>query len=326
MIRLFFLLLTVGVLGTTDPLSASETSQARYGEALGLIHAYSGSGGELDQAITIAQELSESDPGSGFAQVLAAESLSTWHLGQNGEPAEVREQIVVLADEALRLNPKLAQAHVAKARAYTRASMLSEANAEVDAALSLSPQLDGAMFVRAEIYRKSGDSVNGEEWYRRFIDATPSSARKSNGFYWLGKMFQDAASRYPAQGGSLNQKAKKAYERMIELDPNGAWKTVNFAIFLNDQVADFDEAERYALKALTVMEFPMARHHLAAARYQRLHSKGSGLDAKALQSAVAKIERSSQVSLDDAIAFSSFSDVVRARLVDLRNRMQVPQK
>lgn len=321
MIRLFAMLFMLGAINAADVVAAP---QARYDEALELIHAYSGSGDELDRAMAIAQGLSLSEPKSGFSQTLVAEALSTWRLSQNGGPVELRQQILQLANEALKLNPDLAQAHVAKARTYTRASMPIEANAEVNTALSINPKLAGAMFIRAEIYRKSGDLVNGEKWYREFIAATPHATRKSNGFHWIGKMFQDAAYRDPKQRDALNLKAKKAYEHMVELDPNGVWKTVNFAIFLNDMVADFDGAERYAQKALTLMEFPMARYHLAAARYQRLHATGTSLNAEALQSSIAKIELSSQVSLNQAIAFRSFSGVVRARLTDLRNRTLAP--
>jgi tetratricopeptide (TPR) repeat protein len=292
-----------------------------YEEALDLIHAFSGSGDELQRALQLADALSKSHPDSGYAQTLLAEALSTWRLTQKGEPAELRDQIIKLSDEALRLNPLLAQAHVAKARALVRASRYGQAEGAIDAALKLDPNLSGAMFLRAEIFRRIGNVTQGDVWYRRFIDSTSSRSRKSNGYYWLGKMYQDAAWDNPAERKVLTAKARDSYERMLELAPDGAWANVNFAIFLNDHAADFDGAERYALKALSKMEFPMARYHLAAARYQKLWARASNMDSATLDQAVSQVFSSTTVSLKDAIAFPAFSSVVRGRLQGLQARI-----
>lgn len=321
----FFLSLTG--LGFIEALSAAETPNTKYQTALELIHSYSGSGDELDRAAAIADGLSRSHPGSGLSQTLNAEALSTWELGQDGKPEALRAHILELADRALILNPKLAQAHVAKARAYARASLFREANTEVDTALSLDSGLAGAMFVKADIYRKLGDLQNGEIWYGKFISATPSVSRKSNGYYWLGKMFYDETYRNfsnPLKREWLNKKAGDAYKKMMDLHEGGAWRQVNYAIFLNGQVADFDGAEKYAQKSLSLMEFPMARYHLAAARFQRLNAISKNLDVKFLKSEISKIELSNRVSLDEAIEFDSFSGLVRSRLRELRSRTYAP--
>lgn len=296
-------------------------SEKRFRDALGLIHSYSGSGDELSRAMNDAQSLSQSDPASGYSQTLLAEMLSTWELGQDGKPDELRIEIIELADDALRQNPSLAQAHVAKARTYARASMLLEAETEIAKALAMDPQLESAIFQQAEIYRRSGNLARADVWYRNFIAVTETPARKSNGYYWLGKMYQDAA--YSLEGQQRDvflSSARNAYQHMVDLDPQGAWKLVNLAIFLNGYVADFDAAELYAQKALAVMEFPMARYHLAAARYQKLASKVSDLDAMSLQTEIARIAAATQVSLEQAIAFRGFSTVIVSRLSDLQSR------
>jgi tetratricopeptide (TPR) repeat protein len=296
-------------------------SQLRFREAMALIHDYSGAGDELSRAMSAAESLYESDPRSGFSQTIEAEALSTWSLDQNGEPAEVRARIIMLADEALRMNPQVPQAYVAKSRAYSRASMLSEARAEVDKALAIDPSLETAIFQQAEIYRRTGDLANAELRYRDFIATTASPLRKSNGYYWMGKMYNDVA--YATQGQKRNEYlmiARSSYQSMVDLDPRGAWKLVNFAIFLNGVVADFDAAEEYAQRALSVMEFPMARYHLAAARYQKLLLRAAAMNRDALRESIAQVAASTRVSLSQAIAFRSLSAVVVSRLSDLQAR------
>jgi tetratricopeptide (TPR) repeat protein len=135
-------------------------------------------------------------------------------------------------------------------------------------------------------------------------------------------MYENAAWTNSPDRDMFTAKAREAYERMIELDPLGAWKNVNFAIFLNEYVADYDGAERYAERALEIMEFPMARYQLAAARYQKLWASPPTVGAEALQSAIAEVASSTEVSLEDAIAFRSFSTRMRIRLEQLQSRSQ----
>lgn len=297
-------------------------SEKRFRDALELIHAYSGAGDELSRAVEAAESLSQSDLSSGYSQTLEAEALSTWTLSQDGKPVELRARIIELADEALRLNPRLAQAHVAKARAYARAYLILDAETEIAKALAIDPNLESAIFQQAEIYRRSGEVEKGAEWYRNFIAATESLTRKSNGYYWMGKMYHDVAYSLEGQRRDMYLKmARYSYQRMVDLDPKGAWRLVNFAIFLNGLVADFDAAELYAQKALAVIEFPMARYHLAAARYQKLQSRSAELDAASLQSSIAQIEASTRVSLTQALSFRSFSPVIVSRLSDLQSRL-----
>jgi tetratricopeptide (TPR) repeat protein len=296
-------------------------SDKQFLDALELIHAFTGAGDELRRARISADALAQSHPASGYSQTLLAEALSTWDLGQDGEPVELRKKIIELADEALRLNPRLAQARVAKARAYTRASLLLEAETEIEKALAMDPRLESAIFQQAEIYRRSGDIAKAETWYQNFIAATAVPARKSNGYYWLGKMLEDIAYVVDGQQRDMYlMRARLAYQSMVDLDPKGAWKLANFAIFLNGYVADYDAAETYAEKALSVMEWPVARYHLAAARYQELLSRASTMDAASLQAAVAQVAASSRVSLEEAMSFRGFSPVIVSRLTDLYGR------
>ena len=317
-VLLFFFLVTAGHVSCAQE---GATPPEDYQRALRLIHAFGGSGNELTVAMELAERLATSHPNGGYAETLRAEALSTWQLNQQGQPAELRARIIALTDRALRLNPKLAQAHVARARALLRASEYEQANQAIDTALKLDSNLNGAMFLRADIFRRRGSLADAETWYLKFIAATADKPRQSNGYYWLGKAYQEAAGReQPSRRGPLMAKARTAYEKMLELHPDGAWQTVNLAIFLNDDAADFDAAERYAARALRMMEFPMARYHLAIARYQKLLSAMSGMDAKGYRQTVAQVQQSTGISLEDALEFARTYPQIHERLQLLQRR------
>jgi tetratricopeptide (TPR) repeat protein len=169
----------------TSAIQVAAFAQAPVGEtyekALNLVHAYSGSGPELQQAMKLADELSTSAPKSGYSQVLQAEALSTWRLNQEGTPVEVRNRVISLADEALRLNPKLAQAYVSKARALVRSSMYDKAKSSIDAALAMEPKLSGALFLRAEVFRRNGAIADADflvsTIYRLHCEQQPKGER-----------------------------------------------------------------------------------------------------------------------------------------------------
>lgn len=300
-------------------VQAKGTTKSTYEEALDLVHAYNGSGDELRQAFQLADELYKADPNSGYAQVIYAEVLSTWELGQDGKPLDVRDQVLVIADEALKLNPRLAQAHVSKARALVRSSMYPQAESSVADALAIDPTLGGAMFIRAEIFRRQGSLVEAELWYNKFITSVSSPDRKANGYSWIASMYLAATYFDPNNRKDHIAKARSAYESSLKYDADGPWRNVNFAIFLNDYAADFETAEIYAQKALKIMEFPMARYHLAAARYQKLAV--ANMQRLELATAVGEVASGTGVSLDDAIAFRSFSPVIRERLQSVQARL-----
>jgi len=307
--------LLIGLLALAAAFAVrAQSSKEKYEQALELIHAFNGSGSELNRAMTIMQDLMQSDAKSGYAETLIAESLSTWQLDRNGQPETAYQTVLDYAGRALALNPQLAQAYVARARAYAKRNDFIAAGEAVDAALKIDPNLSGAVFMKADVYRRMNRVAEGETWYRKFIEITPSPARKSNGYSWMGDMYKAAAWQSPREWNAYMAKARDAYEKSLELDPGGAWKTVNFAIFLNNEAGDFVAAERYAQRALSIMDFPMARYQLAIARYQQLQPKLASMDSAKLKAAVGEVERSTGISLKDALEFCTGCTGMQGRL------------
>ncbi len=306
-------------------------------KATGLIHSHAGSNderlqdpklvGNLMAAMQIADELAKSDPLSGYSQVIRAELISTWQLGEKGTPIEAQQEALKLAEDALRIDPKLAQAHVAKARTYAKAGRFPEASEEVQRALQLDPRLDSAMFVQADVYRLSGNTAKAIEWIRMFTDATPQSAQKANGHEWLGQTYRDIAYHPDANNRETYLlMARSSFQWSIDLDGGDPWRLAGFATFLNENVADFTSAEKYAAMALAIEDIEPAHLQLAAARYQSLQAKAAEMDLPSLQAAIVDIQRSTRHSLDELVQPGVFREVVRLRLVRLQRKALTPAK
>jgi len=303
----------------------------RFQTAMDLIHSHVGGGDErwqdpklsenLMKAMQVADELAKSDPLSGYSQAIGGELISIWRLRDDGRPIEAQQDALMLTENALRIAPRLAQAHVAKARIYAKAGRHQEATEAIQHAFEIDPQLDSAMFVQADIYRLSGNRAKAEEWIQYFIEATPQPVQKANGHEWLGRIYRDTAYKPEPYNRDVDlMLAKSHFRTSINLDPKDPWRLVNFAAFLNEYAADFAGAEKYAAQALAIEDIEPAHYELAAARYQSLQSKAEGMDVQSLRGAIVEIEHSTGLSLDELVKSGDFREVVRLRLVRLQRK------
>ncbi len=229
----------------TRPVSVASQPTAperRFYEALEWIHSHPDDDDTMTRAIAIADQLAKSDPLSGLSQALRAEIFSIWLLAYDGEPVEQQNTALALIDEALRINPKLAQAHVARARIYASASKRTEAEAEIQAALRIQPQLPSAFFVQAEIYRRANNSSKATDWIWNYIEVVKQPVLKANGHQWYGDMYRDIAYHPEAVNREVSLLiARAAYQKSINLDPSDVRRLVNFSAFLNDLPADMQQ-------------------------------------------------------------------------------------
>ena len=300
-----------------------------FDRGLDLVHAYAGCGEyrrqdpnfvvSLSEADAIADALAKSDPLSGYSQALRAELMALWTLREGGKPEKTLQEVLVLTDEALRLNRGLALAHVTRARAFAKIYDTPQAAREIQKALNINPLLEAATLAQADIHRADGNVAKAEQWARQFIAATPEPAKRANGHDWIGGMRRDLAYHPRAANRDANLAlAKTAFGMSVELDPKDPWRLINYSAFLNEHVADFAEAEKQARIALELADLPAARNQLAAARYQALQARAESMDAQSLQAAIDEIETATGLSLAKLGSVAEFREVVRIRLLRLQ--------
>jgi tetratricopeptide (TPR) repeat protein len=297
--------------------------------ALGLTYAYAGCGEErwqdsrfvqgLSEAMRIADEMAASDPLSGHSQALRAELISIWNLADGGKPMESQVEVLRLTDEALQINPALPNAYIARARMYAKTFRIKEAEEEIQKALRIDPGLDHARFAQAEISRLANNSAKAYEWIRSYIEATPGTLQKASGYEWQGRMYRDIAYHPQAFNREANlQMAQASFYMAVQLDSKDPWRQIVMATFLNEHMADFAGAEKYAKTALELEDLPPAHYQLAAARYQALQARAAGMDAESLRTEIASIGAATGLALDDLVASGGFRDVVQVRLMRLQ--------
>jgi Tfp pilus assembly protein PilF len=201
------------------------------------------------------------------------------------------------------------------------ASNLPEALRDAEKSLLLDPKSADAMIVRADVARETRDRVGAEEWYLRFIEAAPNNARKSNGYAHLARTYVDAWYYFHAERPALIAKATAAYEAMVRLDPESPWKMVNYVAFLNNEAGEFEAAEQYARRTLTLRDFPAAKRHLAMAQYQKLTVKLEAMNDQSLVSEVAKTYAATSVSIEQVAQANGTGGAALERLQPLRTRL-----
>ncbi len=303
-----------------DAPPAATAVPAQFHQAVELMHSFGGTGDALEKAGQLAIGLKKSYPDAGYAESLQAEAISSQAVQQDGTPEKAAITAIDLADKAIAMNPALALPHIAKARVLVRRSQYDAAAAELDKARALEPDNDSVLFLDADRLRRTDKAALAETQYRKFIKLTPTPQRKSNGYYWLGKNFVEAAQRDESGRADWLAKAKAAFDQMLALDPGSLAKTMNYAVFLNDEGADYGAAEAVASKALAIKDIPMAHHHVAIARYQQLLA-GEGADQDALRAKIAAIGKDSGITLDQAIALPDISTAIQLRLLSLKAKL-----
>ncbi|HZT36595.1 MAG TPA: tetratricopeptide repeat protein [Bryobacteraceae bacterium] len=88
---------------------------------------------------------------------------------------ERQEEALQAADEAARLFPDLAQAHLAKAQQLARIGRYQEAGPEFERALELAPGRVDALLGLAEVQQKQGRYADSLATYRQALAADPAS-------------------------------------------------------------------------------------------------------------------------------------------------------
>lgn len=242
---------------TPAPLSTSD--QKLYQQAFDLIQIYSGSGDNLERAYVMLADIAKRNPTSGYPYAGLAELRYRLLDTGMGTPQE----IIALAQQALRLDSKNADAYVVLSKAALRQENIGMAVDAVNKAIEIAPDKPEALFVKARLAVRSGGNAEAEKLYLRMIELLPHPNRKANIYSWLGQLY---ASWRPINVPA----ALHAYEKSVELaTENSPWRLTNVSGFLVQHTDRYDQAISYLERALKNGDSPRARRYLGLAHFSK---------------------------------------------------------
>jgi tetratricopeptide (TPR) repeat protein len=158
-----------------------------------------------DRALAYVGQALEEDPD--FALAWACRSRVLWKIWDRDRKTESLRLAEEAADRALRLNPELLEAHVARAQVYRATSRYAAAIRELNQVLRVNPNWDEAELQLAAAYREAGAMSQAESHIRHATDVRPGYWRNWNSLGTLHYLRGD----YPG--------AREAFGRVIRLVP-----------------------------------------------------------------------------------------------------------
>lgn len=267
---------------TTISLAAQlSESRKKYEEAKNLIHEYSGKGNNYEVAYGYATSIYSENPEDPYAYLIVAE-LQSREFKDYKTGSE--KEVLSLTERVLSLDNSIAGAYVINAKLANIRRDLPEAEENLNKALSLEPENREASYEMALLEQYRGNYEKARDWYEKTISLHTSLDRKSNIYFWLGKLHL---------GNGRVEEARLAMQKGIDLAPTAPWKLVNFSLFLSRNTTDYAQAEKYARLALDQMEFKMARRALGMALYAMWAEKYKNLDNQG----VAELSREAEMKL-----------------------------
>jgi tetratricopeptide (TPR) repeat protein len=311
---------TAKAIATASP--AQRQADQSFAQGLALIQAHRWGLDLSKQSMDLARGLLRQAPRSGYGQVLQAEYLAKWQISPVGHAAGVTTMAFALTDEALKFNPRLAQAHATRARLYLRQGDLVLAQGALTQALRLNRRLPQALLLQGDIHRRQGDVAAAETWYRRYVDHVPPR-QQSEGHRWIAEMHLERAIASHNQDGLAVAKARAAFESMLMLSQGEDWGHLDHAIFLNTMARDHEAAERHLQAARPELgDHPLWRAHLAAAGYLKLLNAATLQGAQIAPDAMQAVLRASHMTLDETIQFQGLGAQIVGQLERLKGLLQ----
>ncbi len=172
---------------------------------------------------------------AGSHNVLAAIAIVRDDLGGAGRHLE----------EALRLNPKLANAHYNRAQLFEKRGLPREAEAEYLTELEISPKHFKAMYNLSRLYRETGNETKESEYLKACLEADPAFPLT---YFYLARIQLNRGERY-AEAVDLVKKG-------IELRPDKDDLPLGYFLLadLYSRLGNMGLSDEYAQKGRTAAE------------------------------------------------------------------------
>ena len=246
---------------TETPLPPSQTPTA---QASAMLDTWSGDPDELEQA----GQLLDAELAQNPRNVAALVAKARYHVDSGMVSTDVYDPAALksarqLVEQALSIAPDSADAHLQLGYILMHGFHLKEALAEMTKAEQLDPKNPLINIALAHLHALSNQWKDAAAELHK---AEPKAAGTTNGRIAL-KIVQ---ARIEVHRGQDDAEAlAKDYEESVRVAPDSAWTHGNYASYLLSERGMTDQALAEAEKAVSIMNYPVARHTLALAQYAK---------------------------------------------------------
>lgn len=216
--------------------------------------------------------------------------------------------------KSIEIEPGYADAYVLLGHLYTNMKRYDQARSVLQRGESLGTKSPWLQLNWAALLNKQGESEAAAKRYKVVLDSnTPN--KKAYGAALEGVI------RYYILKGDL-EAADAWYKRQLEYEPSNAWAWGNYAGFLLYRRGDVDGAIKNGEKALSIMNYGMARFTLACALYTKWAQEMQKGDIGSATQAVFKRAYELYPDIDSVIADTNQIESMRVTAAQLEKYKQ----
>ena len=251
------------------PMAIDSRHKAALDEAVVLLDSWRGDSSVLNAARAKLDGILRSDPNVAAAHREYARYyiMSGYISGNRGTPASLAAAERSL-NEALRLDPKYAEAYVLAGHLYFLQNRLADAMNALTKAKAIGTADPWLPLNTADVLIAQGRLDEAASNYQSVIASDTKNSKAMLAAFSGLIRFYESTEQF--------QKVEETYKRQIAYEPQSAWLYGNYGAFLLCTKDDAEAAIAQFRKALDRMNYGMARSGLAAALYRKLATGAGG--------------------------------------------------
>ncbi len=208
--------------------------------------------GATDTAIDLFREAIDRDPK--FALAYSGLGDALWQRYRVSKAAADAEAAMSASEHARSLDPDSPLIRLSLARSYFERGRLPDAEAELQAVLTLQPNNDDARRLRGQIYSRLGNFDGAIDEYQQAIRIRPQYWRNHSALgalYYRTGRFAEAAI---------------AYQKVLDLQPDNGYALMNMGVALH-AAGDIPRATEYYKRSIDVAPTELAYSNLGHIYY-----------------------------------------------------------
>lgn len=235
-----------------------------YDKAMKLAESYRGDSIVLLEAIKILDEIGKTNPKNKyFLTAYSKIILSSGYISGYNYEEKALVKSKLYADRAISSDPKFYDAYYYGFFPYLYSNELDTAKRIISLAEQLQPKSPKTYLLHAYLANKEKRYSDAIEYASKSIENEQDKKNTRNQIRILIEAYKKK-EKYEI--------VDYLYKKIMDIEPNTAWEKFNYGSFQYYYMKDYDKSIEYCKKALSIMEFDLAKEVLGKAYYKKAHN------------------------------------------------------